>query len=192
MHDTARELGKLFLNLYHAPSFTTILDFGAMNINGTLRDYCPPGVTYLGVDLSPGPDVDLTLDTFNSLRHPSTRYDLILATSVFEHDALFWNTFTDLCSLLSPQGILYLNVPSDGKVHRHPLDCWRFYPDAGLALQRWSALAGCPVKLIESFVANQGSDGWSDFVAVFSLSAQTPRLANAYGMRNLTHYQTGQ
>jgi hypothetical protein len=35
-------------------------------------------------------------------------------------------------------GFIYLNAPSNGYVHNHPLDIWRFYPDAGIALEKWA------------------------------------------------------
>ncbi|WP_431272694.1 hypothetical protein [Dankookia sp. P2] len=93
--------------------------------------------------------------------------DVAVTSSCFEHDIAFWESFLELVRILRPGGLLYLNAPSNYAVHRYPLDCWRFYPDAGLALCRWAATRGVAVDLAESFIGQQGAEGWCDFVAVF-------------------------
>jgi hypothetical protein len=91
----------------------------------------------------------------------------VLASSVFEHDPTFWHTFSELCRITKPGGHIYVSAPANGVVHRFPQDCWRFYPDAGVALAGWGQRSGFEVTLIESFVADQGGELWNDFVAVF-------------------------
>jgi hypothetical protein len=51
MHDTAYELGKAFFALYARPTTTSVIDIGSMDVNGTLRDWCPAGAKYTGVDI---------------------------------------------------------------------------------------------------------------------------------------------
>ncbi|MGE6235200.1 hypothetical protein, partial [Aeromonas media] len=66
----------------------------------------------------------------------------------------------------------YMNVPSNGYIHRYPVDCWRFYPDSGKALETWGRRCGYGVTLLESFTSAQFShlqeDRWSDYIAVFA------------------------
>ncbi|TWS96306.1 methyltransferase domain-containing protein [Reyranella sp. CPCC 100927] len=93
--------------------------------------------------------------------------DVVVASSVFEHDRLFWRTFANICRVTRPGGYVYINAPSNGPVHGYPIDCWRFYPDAGIALQQLTAGEPWSVRLVESFVAERQKDGWNDFVAVF-------------------------
>jgi hypothetical protein len=69
--------------------------------------------------------------------------------------------------VLAPHGLLYLNVPTNGDVHRFPVDCWRFYPDSGRALVSWGRRNGIDCELLESYVGPQQGDIWNDFVAVF-------------------------
>jgi hypothetical protein len=52
-------------------------------------------------------------------------------------------------------------------VHRYPVDCWRFYPDAGQALVSWGRRSGHNIVLLESFISRQKDDIWNDFVAIF-------------------------
>ncbi len=70
--------------------------------------------------------------------------------------------------------MLYVNVPSNGDFHRYPLDCWRFYPDAGVALVRWAGRRGIEIELIESFIGLPQAERWADFVGVFRRAGGTP------------------
>jgi SAM-dependent methyltransferase len=170
MHDTAYEIGRRFLEIYGKPS-STIVEIGALDVNGTLRDFCPQGARYFGLDLVSGPGVDVVTAADAPLPLRSRCADLVLASSTFEHDTFFWETFLELARILKSGGVLYLNVPSNGEYHRYPNDNWRFYPDSSKALERWAEKGGYKLSLIESFVAERGGDKWNDFVAVFAKEA---------------------
>lgn len=167
MHDTAYEIGKKFFEVYWSPAFNRILDVGSRDVNGSLRDFCPAGAIYVGIDLEPGPGVDIVPEDHNVFPFDSESFDLIVSTSAFEHDQMFWLTFAEMARVLKPGGFIYVNAPSNGRYHSFPYDNWRFYPDAGLALQAWSEKIGQPVKLVESFTARRKAVTWSDFVMVF-------------------------
>lgn len=166
MHPSALQLGGAFLNAY-AREGARVVDLGAYDVNGSLRSVCPPTMTYIGVDMEAGPGVDLVVEPGQPLALPDGYADLVVSSSAFEHDDAFWVTFLDLVRITKPGGFIYMNVPSNGHVHRHPGDCWRFYPDAGRALERWARRQGRPVTLIESFVGERRGGFWNDFVAVF-------------------------
>ena len=143
-----------------------VLDVGSLDVNGTLRPFVPPGMDYCGVDMAAGPNVSLVLD--DPYRLPfGAEFDLVISTSCLEHDEFFWLTFAEMARVAKPGGFIYMSAPTGGVVHRHPVDCWRFYPDAGVALARWADRSGWPVALVESFILPPGAAGWSDFVAVW-------------------------
>ena len=122
------------------------------------------------MDMAPGNGVDLVVTPGQRFPIDDDSVDVAVTSSAFEHDVCFWETFLDLIRILKPGGLLYVNAPSNYAFHRYPVDCWRFYPDAGHALQVWAARRGVAVELQESFVAKPGlqpGDGWADFVAVF-------------------------
>lgn len=169
MHDTAMMTGKAFLQLYGAQfgPGRQILDVGSRDVNGTLRPFAGDEAKYLGVDLQAGPGVDVVLQDPYKLPFPAASFDLVLSTSCLEHDPLFWLTFEEMARVTRIGGFIYLSVPVQGEVHRHPLDCWRFYPDAGVALVVWAGRRGHPVRLVESFQMPPREDQWVDFVAVF-------------------------
>lgn len=174
MHDTARDHARLFFELYWRPEFTDVVDLGSLDVNGSLREVCPPGARYVGVDAAPGKGVDVVVAPGDPLPFPDAVFDVALTSSCFEHDVCFWESFVELIRVLKPGGLLYVNVPSNHGFHRYPVDCWRFYPDAGLALVQWAMKRGYPAELLESFVAPPKNEAWADFVAVFRRASAQP------------------
>lgn len=167
MHDTAYEIGRLFFEVYGS-SNQLILEYGSRNVNGSLRDFCPEGAAYLGLDIGNGPSVDIFLDEGKPIPLRDEFADIVVSSSVLEHDRFFWDSFLEMARVLKPGGILYINAPSNGYFHRYPVDCWRFYPDSGKALEALARTRGYPFTLIECFIAERKSDVWNDFVAIYA------------------------
>jgi SAM-dependent methyltransferase len=194
MHDTALAIGEQFFRLYARSSAPTIVEFGAMNVNGSLRDVAPEGATYVGLDLEAGPGVDIVVSPGDKVPLAAGYADLVVSSSALEHDAAFWITFKRMCRICKAGGYIYINVPSNGFVHSYPLDCWRFYPDAGIALEAFSERSRYPVTLIESFVANRRSDFWNDFVAIFRRGGagrrQPERLYSHFSCHNVYDFRS--
>ena len=167
MHESAHEHGRQFFELYWNPRFTDVVELGSQDVNGTLRDHAPKSAVYLGLDMIDAEGVDIVVTPGKPLPLPDASSDVIVTSSAFEHDACFWETFLDLLRVLRPGGLLYINAPSNGAFHRYPVDCWRFYPDAGVGLVEWATRNGMEVDLVESFIAEPQESGWADFIAIF-------------------------
>jgi SAM-dependent methyltransferase len=178
MHDTAYELGDLFYQTYVQPG-SYVLDIGSMNVNGTLRDFCPAGSCYVGVDIEAGNGVDVVVSSNSQLPFKADAFNAITSTSSFEHDRTFWVTFLEMCRVLKSGGYLYLNAPSRGGYHRYPIDAWRFFPDAGIALRDWARTNLYPVELLESFITENRADDWNDCVMIFAKGGHPPALGVA-------------
>ena len=174
MHPTAYEHGRLFFELYWRPEFADVVELGSQNVNGSLRDHCPAGARYVGMDMAPGNGVDLVVTPGEPFPIADDSVDVAVTSSAFEHDICFWETFLDLMRILKPGGLLYVNAPSNYAFHRYPVDCWRFYPDAGHALTVWASRRGVSVDLLESFVAKPRDGSWADYVAVFRKATGQP------------------
>lgn len=150
-----------------------IVDIGAQNVNGSLRDICPSNCKYIGVDFIAGKGVDVVLQDPYQQPFEDGSVDIVVSSSCFEHSEMFWVLFLEILRILKPSGLCYLNVPSNGSFHRYPVDCWRFYPDSGNALVTWAKRNNYPSVLLESFTGRQahtgnaGMDEWNDYVAVF-------------------------
>jgi ubiquinone/menaquinone biosynthesis C-methylase UbiE len=145
-----------------------ILDVGSMDINGTLREFVPDSSSYVGADRESGPGVDVILGNIKYLPFDHDSFDLVISTSCLEHDPQFWTTFYEMCRVVKRGGFIYLSAPSNGPVHRHPVDCWRFYPDAADALASWVTQAGdMIIDVVENFRMSPSRDGWIDQVCIF-------------------------
>ena len=166
MHDTALAMGRCLFEIY-GQATSTIIELGACNVNGTLRDVSPAGARYIGLDVASGPGVDVVIKPICALPFISDSADIVVSTSMFEHDNFFWQTFLEMARITKPGGIIYVNAPSNGWYHRYPIDNWRFYPDCGKALVSWAATGGHELTLVELFIAERMRDVWNDFVAIF-------------------------
>jgi SAM-dependent methyltransferase len=192
MHDTAHTIGGLFLNTY-AKASCKIVELGALNVNGTLRDFRPEAATYIGLDAEVGPGVDVVVKPGAPLPLASNSADVVVSSSMLEHDSFFWETFLEMVRIAKPDGALYINAPSNGWYHRYPVDNWRFYPDSGKALESWARRNGYPLTLLESFIAERKGDIWNDFVAVFvkGLAPQEAKsrfLSNRISCTNIWYF----
>ena len=175
MHQSALHFGKAFFDTYLsrvAPSELFVVDVGSLNVNGSLRQFAPPGSRYVGADFAEGAGVDVVLTDPYRLPFESGSVDAVVCSSVFEHSEFFWLLFVECLRIVKSDGLVYISAPSNGMVHRYPIDCWRFYPDAGHALVNWARRQGQPALLLESFIAPKigpidGEGMWNDFVAVF-------------------------
>jgi SAM-dependent methyltransferase len=176
MHNTAMQHAKLFFDTYvEDRAELTIVDIGAQDVNGSLRTVAPANCKYVGVDFAEGKGVDVIIDDPYALPFDDATIDVCVSSSCFEHSEFFWLSFLEVLRILKPEGLLYLNVPSNGYFHQYPVDCWRFYPDSGRALQNWARRNGYDATLLESFIGKQKSGVWNDFVAVFVKSGKAHR-----------------
>ena len=143
----------------------SVVDIGAQDVNGSLRQVCPQSFKYIGVDFQKAKGVDIVLQDPYKLPFDDESIDIVVTSSCFEHSEMFWLSYLEILRVLKPTGILYLNAPSDGAVHKYPVDCWRFYPDSGRALVSWSRRNGFDSILLECYTQIGG--GWQDYVAIF-------------------------
>jgi SAM-dependent methyltransferase len=194
MHPTAMSNAQSFFAAY-APSFefskkTKVIEIGSQDVNGSLREACPDAFDYTGLDFQEAKGVDIVLSDPYTLPFPDESVDIVLSSSCFEHSDMFWIVFLEILRVLKPNGLFYLNAPSAGSFHRFPVDSWRFYPDSGRALIKWSTRNGLDADLLESYV-QLGGGQWQDFVGVFIKSAAH---ASAYPQRILdtkTDFENG-
>lgn len=171
MHPSAYFYSKLFFNNYVANSNVKILEIGSQNVNGTIRDNAPAGAEYIGVDFISGQGVDVVLEDPYILPFRDNNFDVVVCSSVLEHSEFFWLLILEIFRVMNNTGRFYLNTPSNGYIHRYPVDCWRFYPDAAQAFVSWGRKNGYNLKLAESFFGSTDYkiieyDCWTDYVAV--------------------------
>jgi SAM-dependent methyltransferase len=168
VHKAALDAGRRFFETYWRDGFQNILDVGARDVNGSLREVSPNGAKYLGVDLVEGRGVDHVLQDPYSYPFPDKSFDVVVSTSCFEHDRMFWLSFLEVARVLSDNGFFYINAPATGSYHGVPHDHWRFYPDAGIALEEWGRRMLRPITLVESFNLSRSKTSFRDYIMVFA------------------------
>lgn len=167
MHESSFENMKKCHDLYASPLLAAtreviVVDVGSANVNGTYRPiFEGPNVRYVGIDLAPGDCVDLVVDDPYRLPLDNNYAEIVLSGQMLEHSEFFWLAFQEMVRVLKPGGFLFIIVPSAGYVHRYPVDCYRFNPDACLALAKY---AGC--RLVDQWRDHRKP--WKDLVGVFT------------------------
>jgi len=183
MHTSAYEFGKRFFQTYtqDLKNFS-VVEIGSQNVNGALRDHKPQNCSdYIGVDFANGDGVDVVLQDPYKLPFPSNTFDVLVTSSCFEHSEMFWISFLEGLRVLKPSGVMYCNMPaSNMPYHRFPVDCWRFFPDSGKALEKWGNYNSINVKLLESYIVKPNyqneDDHICDFVSIFVKDAEYENL----------------
>jgi hypothetical protein len=138
-----------------------VLDVGGSDSNGSYREiFARPPFRYWVADIVAGLCVDIVLADPYRLPLENGSVDVVVSGQAFEHIEFFWRTFDEMVRVLKPDGFIFLIVPSAGPIHRYPVDCYRFYPDALGALARHAACV-----LIDSWHDERGP--WRDIVGVF-------------------------
>jgi SAM-dependent methyltransferase len=115
-----------------------VAEVGSRDNNGTVYElisaYEP--ATYLGIDILPGPRVNVVCDAADLPDHGS--FDVVISTECLDHCEDWKSAVTGMVTALKPGGIWMLTTRSEGfPYHRHPEDYWRFnLADMGVIADR--------------------------------------------------------
>ena len=151
-----------------ARSEAVVLDVGSSDVNGSYREvFGSAPFRYVGADMAPGPGVDVVLSDPYRIPFSDGSIDIVISGQALEHCEYFWRLFEEMVRVLRPDGLIFLIVPSAGPIHRYPVDCYRFYPDAFAALAKHAGAV-----LIESWLDERGP--WRDLVGVFRRADAPP------------------
>ena len=167
MHTTALQNAQRFHETYVHGRNVKVVEIGSQDVNGSIRNIFKEAESYIGVDFVKAPGVDLILDDPYKIPLSDCCADIVVCSSVLEHSEFFWLLFLEGMRILKNHGLFFINVPSNGSYHRYPVDCWRFYPDSGLALERWAIRNNFSALLLESYISNQVKETWNDFIGIF-------------------------
>lgn len=142
-----------------------VLEVGSANVNGSYRQiFAGDRFDYVGVDMEAASGVDVVLADPYHLPDPSGSVDLVISGQMLEHSEFFWLAFAEMARVVKPTGYIFLIAPSAGPIHRFPVDCYRFYPDAYRALAKLNSM-----ELVE--VRVDDCPPWHDLVGVFRQAA---------------------
>jgi SAM-dependent methyltransferase len=185
MHETSYLKVAFFNRTYVEPYLrdnrsVRVLDVGSRSHAGhsSYKDiFEGEGIDYVGLDLQAGRNVHIVpRNPYRWEEIENEEFDFCISGQSFEHNPFFWITFAEMARVLKQEGMIQVIAPGRGRVHRHPVDCWRFYPDS------WQALCDyCGLELIESYFEEYGfrrvlrGSQWCDSCVI----ARKPRLDGA-------------
>jgi SAM-dependent methyltransferase len=88
-----------------------VLEIGSLNINGTVRDFFD-AEDYVGVDVAPGPGVDVVSNGEN-LDYPDNSFDVAVSAECFEHNPEWVATFQNMWRM--SRTYVIITSASDGR-----------------------------------------------------------------------------
>jgi len=155
-----------------------VIEVGSYDVNGSVRPTLEPlASSYLGVDVSPGPSVDVVADVADLPTLYPDGFDVVITTEMLEHVASWKAAIKSLVKAVKRGGVLALTTRSLGfPLHNYPVDTWRYSVDemrailegAGLVVDSSEpdpqqngvfAVAHKPAK----WTAPKGADWWPGF-----------------------------
>lgn len=114
-----------------------VLEVGSFDVNGTVRPLFAGAAAYVGVDVAPGPGVDVVVPA-GELPFDSGSFDVVVSTEMLEHDRKPWRTAREMARVLRRGGRLLATArgfDEGGSFPFHnPPDRWRFSEDGMRAL----------------------------------------------------------
>lgn len=141
MHASSFRLMQKYVSA-HVVAGADVLDVGSRIAAGqtdtykTLLDHC----NYHGLDMQAGGNVDIVMDDPYVFPIEDNTYDHVISGQAFEHIEYPWLTICEIARVMKPGGKACIIAPSSGPEHRHPFDCYRYYPDGFRALATWAKL----------------------------------------------------
>ena len=174
MHHSAYVNAEKFYHKYCENNIENkkILDVGSYDVNGTMKPIFEKG-QYVGLDMEAGPNVDI-VGVSHDIPFEKDEFDIVISSSCFEHDDMFWISFQEMCRVLKPGGYMYIQAPSNGPYHGWPGDNWRFYIDSWKALEKWGKKLGYDIELVEHYIdtttlpgQTEGNRIWDDSIGIY-------------------------
>lgn len=161
MHPESYDRMKFYLDTYltgRKREELLVLDYGSHDRNGTYRDLIKFPWRYVGADIEPGPNVDVVVLPDGSMPVQSNLYHAVLCGQVLEHVRNPFRVMQEIARVAAPQGWVFAVAPAVWRVHRYPVDTFRYNPDGMIALFEEAGLVPIEAKV---YPIDEGkSDCW--------------------------------
>jgi len=91
-----------------------VVEIGSLDINGTVRDFFTDPDYYVGVDVGPGPGVDI-VDNGALFPGRDDWFDVSISTECFEHNPDWVETFKNMIRMTRQGGLVILTFAGEGR-----------------------------------------------------------------------------
>lgn len=143
MHDNSYQLMDAMLNRLRFDQFAgpgRCLDVGSYNVNGSYRPLLEArGWYYVGLDVRPGPNVDIMLHIPYQFPFDDGEFDAVICGNMLHNVFAVWMLVVEMRRVLKPGGLLAIVCPFELPYpSNYPEDFWRFCPAALRELFQWA------------------------------------------------------
>lgn len=137
MHNSSYICAETLLTRYtNISKDTVVLDVGSLDVNGSYRNLFL-NCKYIGLDQCSGKNVNITAKDPYVWPVENESIDIVISGQTFEHMKFPWKAMEEIFRVLKYNGFLILIAPSNGPIHRYPVDCWRIFPDGLCSLAEY-------------------------------------------------------
>jgi hypothetical protein len=91
-----------------------VLEIGSYDVNGSVRSTFKDVHEYIGVDLIPGPSVDVVCK--GHLYRSESKFDIVLSVESFEHKSDWIETFNNMVNLTDEDGMVIFTCATKGRL----------------------------------------------------------------------------
>lgn len=155
MHPSSMEEMRAFKEQF-VKDDDTVLDIGSFSINGSYKELFD---NYTGLDIVPGPNVDIVAGDPYKWPIGKESYDVVISGQTFEHIEFPDQTMKEIYRALKPDGVCCIIAPSTGPQHDYPKD-YRRYTKA--SFRKLAKKAGLDVLSSKIYP----SEPWNDVVLI--------------------------
>lgn len=105
---------------------TVLLDIAPQIYQGAKEFFKKTTIRSLDIDPKANADYTADLCADNSAIIPANHFDFVLCTEVLEHTLQPFDAVNEMERILKKDGVLFLTVPFNFRIHGPLPDCWRF------------------------------------------------------------------
>ena len=129
-----------------------IADVGSYDVNGTYKPiFQKQGWCYVGLDLAPGPNVDVVLASeYDWSNVPAESFDVVISGQTLEHTRNPFRFVKELARIAKRGAPVCVIAPYQWEYHPFPIDCWRVFPDGMRAALEESGLVVLKTYMTEN------------------------------------------
>lgn len=98
-----------------------VLDVGSLDVNGNLRGLFDMPCWYTGIDIGPGPNVDVVCP--GHLFDSGFQYDTVISAECLEHDMFWVQTLQNMWYLLKTGGLMAISCATTGRAEHGTTRC---------------------------------------------------------------------
>lgn len=100
---------------------SNVLEIGSLDINGSVRQFFT-NCAYIGLDIGPGPGVDV-VGLGHEYDMPDSTFDCVISCECFEHDPYYEKTFTNMIRLCRSGGLILFSCATVGRAEHGTSQC---------------------------------------------------------------------